>query len=329
MPVSSQVVVAVYARISTLTAAEHDSGPVPKSRIRRVGLPSSILYMVSSLPLLHLGKQSAQSVTMLPLKDLLGVHTFRLDALGIVTLLGAEEVNHALGRLVRNRWFENMPLLGAYVIAGDRISDPVGDPVGDLELRNLTRGVKTRTFAPWFARWLMSQSRAFPAKGALVRMSLEGKAPTKLEDIYAASITLTTCSALVVLATLEGDWWGLVNALAILMSTLVRAFVVKAHKESLDRWIDGETGSNKKMFEGELDKNLIITGQSKVIALMIPRGLGPPASALLTSLPPGSQWTFTLVQAIAWTAFAVHVIAVGMSRFIVQLYTNLWAFVVN
>ncbi|KAL5045870.1 hypothetical protein BDW71DRAFT_182966 [Aspergillus fruticulosus] len=45
---------------------------------------------------------------------------FRVDALGLITLLGAEEIDTWVGRLVVSRWPEYMPLLATYIIAGDR-----------------------------------------------------------------------------------------------------------------------------------------------------------------------------------------------------------------
>ena len=37
---------------------------------------------------------------------------FPLDALGLVTLIGAEEVNQAVGKLVSSRYTTILPLLG-------------------------------------------------------------------------------------------------------------------------------------------------------------------------------------------------------------------------
>lgn len=51
-------------------------------------------------------------LAMLPWSHLKAWQPFRLDALGLVTLLGADEVNNAVGRLVKSRWLEYMPCWG-------------------------------------------------------------------------------------------------------------------------------------------------------------------------------------------------------------------------
>jgi hypothetical protein len=48
--------------------------------------------------------------------------TFQIDALGLVTLLGAEEVNQSVGHLQYHRYTEYLPLLAAYAIAGNRFT---------------------------------------------------------------------------------------------------------------------------------------------------------------------------------------------------------------
>lgn len=47
-----------------------------------------------------------------PLRSWYNVDPFKIDALGLVTLLGAPEVNRHIGKLVRSRYLEYLPLLG-------------------------------------------------------------------------------------------------------------------------------------------------------------------------------------------------------------------------
>ena len=83
-------------------------------------LPHSIDYMLS---LARRGNHS-------PLRGLEKWQPFRIDALGLVTLLGSEEVNRSIGTLQRRRFTEWLPLLAAFVIAGDRFTDE--QPVSTL-----------------------------------------------------------------------------------------------------------------------------------------------------------------------------------------------------
>lgn len=62
---------------------------------------------------------------------------FHIDALGIVTFLGAEQIDQAVGRLARNRFTSCLPLLGAYKIAGNDIVKPIPG----FTLYNITDGI--------------------------------------------------------------------------------------------------------------------------------------------------------------------------------------------
>lgn len=59
------------------------------------------------------------STASMPLRSLMYWSPFRLDALGLVTLIGAEEVNQAIGRLVDSKYTTFLPLLGQYLISGN------------------------------------------------------------------------------------------------------------------------------------------------------------------------------------------------------------------
>lgn len=75
---------------------------------------------------------------------------FHIDALGMVTLLGADELNLTIGCLVRNGFTENLPVLGAYVVANNAIRRPL---LG-FTIYNITDGIMATDVTPWFARWL-------------------------------------------------------------------------------------------------------------------------------------------------------------------------------
>jgi hypothetical protein len=94
-----------------------------------------------------------RSVNPMPWRDVKQWRPFSIDALGLVTLLGAEEVNKALGTLERRRYTEYLPFLAAYIIAGDRFVD---EQAGH-SLYNVTDGITTTELKGWFTRWLSSQ----------------------------------------------------------------------------------------------------------------------------------------------------------------------------
>jgi hypothetical protein len=79
--------------------------------------------------------------------------TFKIDALGLVTLLGAEEVNRSIDHLQqRRRYTEYLPLLAAFVVAGNHFTTEQPGFV----IYNLTDGITSTELKGWFTRWLMS-----------------------------------------------------------------------------------------------------------------------------------------------------------------------------
>jgi hypothetical protein len=46
----------------------------------------------------------------------------KIDALGLVTHLGAEEMDRNIGQLVSNPYFDYLPLFGGFVVCGDHFT---------------------------------------------------------------------------------------------------------------------------------------------------------------------------------------------------------------
>ena len=97
---------------------------------------------------------TARAMPLQDIKSWSEKSTFSIDALGLVTLLGAEEVNQSVGHLQRRRYTEYLPLLAAFVIAGNRFT---AEQPGFV-IYNLTDGITSTELKGWFTRWLMSQN---------------------------------------------------------------------------------------------------------------------------------------------------------------------------
>jgi hypothetical protein len=78
---------------------------------------------------------------------------FKIDVLGIVTLLGADSLRRAVARLVFSPSAEYLPLLAAHIIADNSIADAVPGFV----LYSITDGTKATDLSAWWTRWLLSQ----------------------------------------------------------------------------------------------------------------------------------------------------------------------------
>jgi len=157
---------------------------------------------------------------------------FKIDALGLVTLLGAEEVDDAIGRLAQSTYLEYMPLLGAFVIAGDRFREKKPS----FSLYNISEGIHTTDLSPWLTRWMTSQD--FETTRSFVRWTVTPPRPHRRRTLIAALLSFIFNGFLIALTILSKDWYGLANGLAMVTSILVRAYVIKANRDGIDLMID-------------------------------------------------------------------------------------------
>jgi hypothetical protein len=76
-----------------------------------------------------------------------------VDTLGLATILGADEVNASIGRLVPSRYVEFLPLLGAFILAANRFTQKQPG----FTLCNVSGGTITTEVAGWSSHWLKAQ----------------------------------------------------------------------------------------------------------------------------------------------------------------------------
>jgi hypothetical protein len=50
---------------------------------------------------------------------------FKIDALGLATVLGASELNIMFGTLLRSQYLECVPTLATYIVAGNYFAKPI------------------------------------------------------------------------------------------------------------------------------------------------------------------------------------------------------------
>ena len=157
---------------------------------------------------------------------------FKIDALGLVTLLGAEEINAAVGRLVSSAYLEGLPLLGAYVIAGDRFTEKVAG----WNLYNISQGIHTTDLAAWLTRWMLSQE--FETTRSYVKWTVTKPQSRTNETITSILISVLLNGFLIAGTVASADWYGLANALAMDISIIVRVYVIGQQRLAVDAMID-------------------------------------------------------------------------------------------
>ena len=164
-----------------------------------------------------------------PWRGLLQWSPFKIDALGLVTLLGAEEINASVGRLVRSQLLEYFPLLGAFVIAGNAFRNKQAG----FNLYNITQGIHTTDLAAWLTRWMSSQK--FESNRSFVRWTVEPiKVPFR-EKLLGMSLPFFGNGMLLAMTVLSYDWYGFANAIAMFLSIVVRCYMVSSVRNAIDK----------------------------------------------------------------------------------------------
>ncbi|OIW22521.1 hypothetical protein CONLIGDRAFT_638297 [Coniochaeta ligniaria NRRL 30616] len=268
-----------------------------------------------------------------------GLH---VDALGLVTILGSEEVNNSVGRLVSGSYVEFLPLLGAFMLASDRFTEKRPG----FTLYNFSAGMQTSELAGWFSRWLKAQE--FSQIRDIVTWKVE-KCPRRRRWqsflVRFLLIGLPINGMLVALTVLSEDWWGFANAVAMILSVLVRVFLVsqrqagidetirKAREEAVEEYLRDKAtyGEDRKLGkpspkqeapmhpDENIAKVIVIMDDSKVVTIKAPGYL---IGKVFTKNPPiPNRRLYQFFQAVGWLGFGSHIITLGMAGLHTQIYT--------
>lgn len=234
---------------------------------------------------------------------------FRIDALGLVTLLGAEEVDSAVGRLVENPWVEYLPLLAAFVVAGNRYVQPKSGYV----LYNISDGIMATDVAGWLSRWLGAQQLKWNTTTFTWNVRRRPRNVWR-RRIPALVIGFLFNAGLIVLSILANDWFGFANAVAMTASVYVRSYLVQQNQNALDH-----KASNLEERDRELVKTLCLLSNGRAVTLLAPRGMV--TGCFLTTPQPWDNSLYNAVRSVGWLAFGCHVICIGQSTLFIQLLT--------
>ncbi|KAJ5360920.1 hypothetical protein N7517_010111 [Penicillium concentricum] len=275
----------------------------------------------------------------------------QIDALGLVTLLGAEEMDRSIGRLVPSLYLKYLPLLGAFVVAGNRFTTKKPGFV----LYNISAGITTTELAGWFSRWLQTQD--FNQVRSIVKWQVMEQ-PRRWKELIVGFLLvgLPVHGMLIALTVLGADWWGFANVIAMAISVAVRFIMVAQNQAGINANIrkaqeaaeaypakrakyDEAMNRLESLHQGgqtiegikipiepqdpnKIAKVIVLTEDSKVITLSVPAYL--PKFAFAVNPQPPNPYVYRACQWIGWASFAVHVISIGMSA----LYTQIISVVV-
>lgn len=291
---------------------------------------------------------------MYPWKALSTWAPFEIDALGLLTLLGANEVDMAVGRLAPSYWLEYMPLLAGFVFAGSRFRGK--QPA--FTLYNISSGIVTGNLAAWFTRWMQVQE--FEVSRSIVYWEVAKVTAARRRWKYfivPAVISVLFNGLLIAITMLSRDWYGFANALSIIFLIGARSYMIQASRDAINRAVAAArplpstfTGAveewekkygqkrqkapakgspsspitaprprlGSKQWRPDVAKILVTMPDSKAVTMFIPehllRGVFVTETAILS---PG---LYRLAQWFGWTVFTVHVVTLGMAHLATQLY---------
>ncbi|RSM09134.1 hypothetical protein CEP52_004253 [Fusarium oligoseptatum] len=235
------------------------------------------------------------------------------DALGLVTFLGAEEVNASIGRLVQSSWVEFLPLLGAFVIASDRFT---GKQPG-FKMHNLTAGIVTTELAGWFSRWMKAQD--FEQTRSIVTWEVQHR-PSRVTQFWVPSLTvgLTLNCIMMVLTILTGDWFGLTSVLSMIVSVIVKYILVQQNCAGINSRISDAMAKRKPGFDQPSDA-IVILDDSKAVTVKAPAYLMGGVFTRNPDIPNPRLYAFT--RWVGWLAFAAHILSLGSAALHTQIIT--------
>ena len=247
---------------------------------------------------------------MIALKQLKSWAPFKIDALGLVTLLGAGQVDQAVGRLSRNRFIDHLPFLALNVVAGDDINQPQSG----YAVYNFSDAVVTSQLAPWFTRWLAAQNITQCSSVMFLTYDADGASFSRWDNALSIVVSSVVLLIMVILAGLTWDWWALANAVSLIVSVICRRYILF----ELSSFIDAAVSTVPEHDPARTSvKCLVQFPDGKALTLFTSRGIL--TKVLLPRPAPLHHRLYHSVRYLAWLCFGLHVISIGMSALASQL----------
>jgi hypothetical protein len=236
---------------------------------------------------------------------------FHIDALGIITLLGADEVSFAFGRLAGNRYSSFLPTVGAYVFAANIFTTPIPG----FHVYNVDDSIYTSDVPGWLARWILSQKVKTNATKYKVSYQPRPPRPSALQTLIAIALGILAHAPTIILSALTWDWWGFANSILMASSTLSRYILIQQNKRALDEnaktgweWQGGNTQQ----------KSFWILPTGDAVTIRAPKGLL--VNCLLTNPKTRGHLQFW-TRTVGWVAFGGFAVTLGMSTLFIQILT--------
>ena len=280
------------------------------AHVLRIKIPEILPTMpahfssIASCPFLSLERYIAYFTMLAPLKHLRSWSPFRLDALGLLTMLGADEMSREVGSLSANTLVSWMPLLGANVVP----SNTFVDPLHGYTLYNISDAIQSTTLAGWFSRWLLAQQTS--RNTSVFVWSVRSHPRNHGRQALAIGILVNTC--VVALPLLVGDYYGLASALCMNAGIIARAYLVKQNRDAIDR-----AATDTSICSNDLVRNFIILANGNATTVIAPRNVV--VNCFMSTPEIAHPIYYTMARTIGWFAFVGLIVTVGQAVLVVQI----------
>lgn len=204
---------------------------------------------------------------------------------------------------------EWLPVLGSYIFASNPF---ITSTQPGFVLYNITDGIMATDICSWFTRWLLSYPITYSATTVRLRIDrTRVSAGTRLLSMLIGCVVMLP---ILVFSAMIRDWWGFSNIAAMILSVVVRQQMVSQLRDAVDRDVDSfslDPGQEVKVF--------LTLPNGKAVTIYGPRQAI--VHCLLTDPRPIRPRVYMALRVLAWTAFGVHVITLGMATLISQMLT--------
>jgi hypothetical protein len=143
---------------------------------------------------------------------------FKIDALGLITLLGTDAIRKILGQLVNSPW-EYFPLLAGHIVADNSIAEPIPGFI----LYNITEGTVAKDLNAWFTRWLLSQDLP-DCSTELTISTVGGRSKRNLPSYEALAGSVLVNTFLAIWPLLLCDWYGFAASFCLVTMVVTRCY---------------------------------------------------------------------------------------------------------
>lgn len=233
---------------------------------------------------------------------------FKIDALGMVMLLGADAIRKSTGPLFYFP-FEYLPFLASHIFA----DNSVREPIPGFELYNVTEAFKATDLSAGLTRWLSCQKLSYNSTRLRIQAVHHVPGP-QIEQRLGIGLAVVVNAFLINWPMLIEYWYGLAASFSLVALVVIRACILYDFRDSIDKAIKKLDDQETKKTE---DKLFVTSPNGKRLTVVTTTGIAQ--EVLLAEARPSSENLHLVSRALCWLSFCVHTVTLGMACLAVQL----------